>query len=167
MVLFIARGKADLPFMKIIMDEQQRTGKELGINPLLILSALKSYRKLSKSELIKITHIPSVRIGIILENMVESGLIEETGKNIFILSKNLYTGTGKAKEYVRQAGIDKIRYPEMILKLAKTQGSITKGDIVQLLHVTPSEAYRQLRELRSQGKIELLHSGRYATYKLT
>ena len=153
--------------MKIIMDEQQRTGKELGINPLLILSALKSYRKLSKSELIKITHIPSVRIGIILENMVESGLIEETGKNIFILSKNLYTGTGKAKEYVRQAGIDKIRYPEMILKLAKTQGSITKGDIVQLLHVTPSEAYRQLRELRSQGKIELLHSGRYATYKLT
>ena len=166
-VLFIARGKADLPFMKIIMDEQQRTGKELGINPLLILSALKSYRKLSKSELIKITHIPSVRIGIILENMVESGLIEETGKNIFILSKNLYTGTGKAKEYVRQAGIDKIRYPEMILKLAKTQGSITKGDIVQLLHVTPSEAYRQLRELRSQGKIELLHSGRYATYKLT
>ena len=55
----------------------------------------------------------------------------------------------------------------MILKLAKTQGSITKGDIVQLLHVTPSEAYRQLRELRSQGKIELLHSGRYATYKLT
>ena len=68
---------------------------------------------------------------------------------------------------MRQAGIDKIRYPEMILKLAKTQGSITKGDIVQLLHVTPSEAYRQLRELRSQGKIELLHSGRYATYKLT
>lgn len=164
-VLFIARGKADLSFMRMIIDEQKRLGHNLGINALLILSALKSYRKMTRTELTEITHIPHARMGIALESMIESGLIEEIGRSTFMLSKNLYVQSGKSKEYVRQAGIDKIRYPEMIMKLANTQGKITKDDVIQLLHITPAEAYRQLKTLRAQGKIELIYGGRYATYK--
>ena len=120
---------------------------------------------MTRTELIEITHIPYTRTGIVLESMIESGLIEEIGRGTFMLSKNLYVQSGKSKEYVRQAGIDKIRYSEMIMKLANTQGKITKEDVIQLLHITPAEAYRQLKALRNQGKIELVYGGRYATYK--
>lgn len=51
MTLFIARAKADIPFIQMIMDEQKAIGYTLSINTLLILSILYSERKLSGKEL--------------------------------------------------------------------------------------------------------------------
>jgi len=73
----------------------------------------------------------------------------------------------KAIQYVRQTDIDSIRYPELVMKLAATQnGVITKQDVIELLKVTPSQAYAVIKQLKQQGKLELLCGGKYSKYKM-
>ena len=52
------------------------------------------------------------------------------------------------------------------MKLAETQdGIITKQDVIELLKVSPSQAYAVIKELQKMGKLELLCGGKYAKYK--
>ena len=168
--LFIARAKADIPFIQMIMDEQKAIGYTLSINTLLILSILYSERKLSGKELSDKTHISIQRIKPLIETLIERGLVEEIGRGthrMLMLSKKTYQKAGKTKEYTRQKGIDQVRFPEMILQLAQSQnGMITKMDVVELLHITKAQAYAILQQLCETHQLELNGKGRYARYKL-
>lgn len=56
-------------------------------------------------------------------------------------------------EYVRQKGINRLRYQELIVELARSQESIKKQDVVELLHITESQAYRLLDKLIKDGRL--------------
>ncbi|MBO4562776.1 MAG: AAA family ATPase, partial [Clostridia bacterium] len=103
-----------------------------------------------------------------IENMIEQGLIESSGKGkdrTFIFSERVYRENKKGIQYVRQTDIDRIRFPEMVMKLANTQnGVVNKHDVVELLKVTPAQAYAILESLCKEGKLELLCGGRYSKY---
>ena len=151
--LFIARAKADIPFIQMIMDEQKAIGHTLSINTLLILSVLYNERKLSGKELSDKTHISIQRIKPLIETLIERGLVEEIGRGahrMLMLSKKTYQKAGKTKEYTRQKGIDQVRFPEMILQL----------------HITKAQAYAILQQLCETHQLELNGKGRYARYKL-
>ncbi len=169
-VLFIPRAKADLPFIRIVMDEQKSIGHPLSINTLLVLSALYSERKMSSKDLSEKTHIQLSRLKPMMEMLIERGLVEEIGRGhnrMFMLGCSPYTKTGKAKEYTRQRGIDSVRFPEMVLTLAKRQnGSITKNDVVELLHITKTQAYTILQTLCKEKKLKIIGKGRYSYYKI-
>ena len=67
---------------------------------------------------------------------------------------------------MRQTDIDRIRYPELVMKLATTKGgTITKQDVIELLSVSPSQAYSILNRLQKEGRIKLLSGVKYAKYK--
>lgn len=170
-ILFIPRGKADLPFAKMIADEQNTKGRPLSISYLLILSKLKEERRMSLDRIAKETHLEINRTVVILEDMLEDGLVEEYGRGrnrSYMLSSRVYKKVGKEKEYIRQSGIDKVRYPEMIIKLAQGQGGIiTKHDVAELLHVEENQAYQYISALMKEGKLTKNQSGRYANYRLT
>ena len=69
--------------------------------------------------------------------------------------------------YVRQTGIDAVKYEAWIMELANKQGGkITRENVVELLNVTPSQAYRLLKRLSDKGKLELVGIGRKAFYQL-
>ena len=60
-----------------------------------------------------------------------------------------------------------IRYPELVMKLANTQnGIITKQDVIELLKVTPSQAYTVIKKLQGEGRLKLLCGGKYSKYKV-
>ena len=53
----------------------------------------------------------------------------------------------------------------MVMKLANTQnGIINKHDVVELLKVTPSQAYAVIDSLCKEGKLERICGGRYSKY---
>ena len=53
------------------------------------------------------------------------------------------------------------------MKLARTQnGIITKQNIIDLLNVTPSQAYKIIKQLQNENKIMLLNGGKYAKYQI-
>lgn len=168
--LFIPRAKADTEFIQMIMDEQKSMGHPLAIHTLLILSVLYSERKVSMHDLAERTHASLTRLKPLIETLIERGVVEEIGRasqRMLMLGQKVYRKTGKTKEYTRQRGIDQVRFPEMILKLAESQnGAITKTDVVELLRVSKPKAYALLQQLCEERKLVLTGRGRYAKYEL-
>ncbi|MCI5586572.1 MAG: hypothetical protein MR384_01575 [Lachnospiraceae bacterium] len=105
-----------------------------------------------------------------IENLIEDGLVEGSGNGksrTYMLSGKVYKESNQSIQYVRQTGIEKIAYPEMILKLARTQdGIITKQDVAELLMITPEQAYSEIKKLVATGKLYKYCGGRYTKYKV-
>lgn len=164
--LFIQRAKADLPFAKFVADEQNRQGKTLSIYTLMILSLLNSERRCNLERIIELTNLSENKVRSAVENMREMGLIEASGngKNrSFTMGKKIYREKNESIQYVRQTDIDSIRYPELIMKLARTQNGI-KQSIIEFLNISPSQAYALIKQLQAEKKIRLLNGGKYAKY---
>ena len=84
-----------------------------------------------------------------------------------MLSGKVYKESNKSIQYVRQTGIEKVAYPEMILKLARTQdGIVTKQDIAELLMITPDQAYSEIKKLVAAGKLYKYCGGKYTKYSI-
>lgn len=168
--LYIQRAKPDITFTKMIVDEQNRLGRAFSIYPLMILSALKNERRATVERLAEITNLTEARIRTSIENLVERGLIEEVGngKNrAYILGAKVYHESDESVAYVRQTGIDKVRYPELILKLAKQQGGfVTKTNASDLLNISERQAYTILAKLVKEGELEKVCNGKYAKYRI-
>ena len=165
--LFIPKSMPDKAFVKMLAVEQQRIGRPLPIRALLVLNSLKQLHRASVYDLTEDTNIEETRIKNIIESLTEAGLVEAagTGKGrYYILSSKVYRNADNTVGYVRQTGIDKLRYSELVLKLAKTQGYVTRGNVAELLHITPPQAYRVLVSLAADNKLKLDGKGKYAKY---
>ena len=168
--LFIQRAEPDLAFTKMISNEENRLGRSLPINSLLILSALQSQRRLKIAEIAEVTNIGEIRAKAVVEKLVEAGLVDASGNNkarFYILSSKVYKEQDNIVGYVRQTGIDAVKYEAWIMELIQKQGGkITRDNVVELLNVTPSQAYRLLKKMSDKGWIKLVGTGRSAYYEL-
>ena len=168
--LFIQRAEPDLAFTKMISNEENRLGRSLPINSLLILSALQSQRRLTIAEIAEVTNIGEIRAKAVVEKLVEAGLVDASGNNkarFYILSSKVYKEQDNIVGYVRQTGIDAVKYEAWIMELIQKQGGrITRDNVVELLNVTPSQAYRLLKKMSDKGRIKLVGNGRSAYYEL-
>jgi len=126
---------------------------------------LKQYRRMTVHEISDHTHIPEAKVRAAVERLTEAGVLEASGNNkgrTYVLSAKVYRDK---TAYVRQTDIDAVRYPELVLKLAATKGKITRKDVITLLHVTPSQAYRILQKLEKSGKLSREGTTRNAAYR--
>ena len=164
--LFIPRGLPDKAFVAMISEEQKRVGHSLPIYSLLILNVLKQLHQATLHEISQVLKREESRLKVVLETLVESGLVEALGNGRgrnYMLSSKAY-GADNAAAYVRQKGIDEIRYPELVLELARKQGEVRRADVVTLLHISAPKAYRLLRRLQEEGKLALHGKGAGAYY---
>lgn len=168
--LFIQRAEPDLAFTKMISNEENRWGRSLPINSLLILSALQSQRRLTIAEIAEVTNIGEIRAKAVVEKLVEAGLVDASGNNkarFYILSSKVYKEQDNIVGYVRQTGIDAVKYEAWIMELIQKQGGkITRDNVVELLNVAPPQAYRLLKKMSDKGRIKLVGNGRSAYYEL-
>ena len=166
--LFIPRGVPDKAFVRMISEEQQRLGHSLPIYSLLVLNALKQLHQATLQEVAQMLKREESRIKTTIETLVESGLVEALGTGRgrrYMLSAKAY-GTGNAVHYVRQKGIDEVRYEGLILELARKQGKVKRADVVELLHISPAKAYRVLNRMADTEKLTLHGRGAGAYYTI-
>lgn len=167
--LFIPRGKPDIQLARIISDEQNRLGRPLPINTLLVLNVLKEIPRSDAKQIAEAANLSEVIAKTVLDRAVENGLVEAygagRGRN-YMISHALYQNKEKAIGYVRQRDIDEARYPEMIINMAKNHAFIARADVMNLLHVSDSKAYTLLKSLVDRGILEPVNKGRYAKYRL-
>lgn len=166
--VFIQRAKPDIPFIKMIYEAGNRNGKSLSINSLMILSLIKFEHKVDLHRIMEKINLSDSRAKAAIYKLIEEGLIEETGgaknKN-YILSRNIYKENDNVIGYVRQTGIDLIRNEEMILKLAEQNiKGISREDVVQLLNITSDKAYRILKKMVDENKLQRIGNNRGARY---
>ena len=168
--LYLRRAKADIAFAKLITSEKKRDKKGLSIYALMILSCLREYRRSSLNQIVELTKLPKNKLTASLEQLVERGTIEAVGKGktrSFMLCKSYYYNNNSNIQYVRQSGIDDVRHEELVIKLARMQdGIFTKRDVVELLGLSDTLAYKLIKRMKANGEIEISQSGRYAKYKI-
>lgn len=169
--LFIQRAKPDFQFAKMIHEEQDRQGRLLPINSLLILSCINFERRINLKRIIELTHITESRARSSIESLVESGLVEALGCSTnrnYILSAKVYKAAHNSIGYVRQTDIDEYRYEELILKLTKARDNgISRKDVTELLNISKDQAYRILKKMVKNEKLVVVGSGRSTTYHIS
>lgn len=151
--LFIPRGMPDKHMVSLISEQQQRTGVPVPLNALLALNLLRRARRMTAVEISREANIPESKMRATLEYLTETGLIEAIGTGrgrAYILSAKSYKDPVK---YVRQTDIDQLRYPELVVKLARQKGSISRKDVIALLHISPPQAYRLLKKMTEDGTL--------------
>jgi len=168
--LMIPRCAPDLQLTRIVVNEQNKSGRPLSINNLLVINALRDAPRSNVSGLSTIVNISETVVRIVLDNAIESGIVEAYGSGrgrTYMISRKIYNLRGDAPGYVRQKDIDELRYPELILSLASSQDYISRTDVVNLLHINAPSAYRALKKLSDNGKLEPVNKGRYSKYRLS
>lgn len=167
--LFIPKGPTDRNFIEMLSVEQQRLGRSFPIYSLLILNALKNSSRMNIQELSENINLHESRIKTAVEILVESGIVEAGGNGrgrYYMLSSKSYKRAKNTVAYVRQKDIDPIRYEGLIMELLEKKGFVCRADVVDLIHVTTSQAFRILKKMAEKGKIQLVGSGAGAKYVL-
>ncbi len=167
--LFISKGVPDRGFIKMIAEEQKRIGRTLPIYSLLVLNALKQMQRGTIEDIRIQSGLTEARVRTTIEGLVTSGLVEAIGnsrRRTYLLSSRVYDATNDLLGYVRQKNIDDLRFDELVLSLATKQNRVTRGDVMDLLHISPSKSYQVLKRLVDANKLELVGKGRYAYYVL-
>ena len=165
--LFIQRSKPDQQIAQLVSNEQNRLGRPLSINTLLVLNTLKDLPKSSVSQIAGAINVSETTIKGILDTSIEAGIVDGFGNGrnrTYILSPKVYKTQTARMGYVRQVDIDETRYPELIINLAKKTDYLSRADVVELLHVSTSKAYNLLKKLVDQGLLEPVNKGHYAKY---
>lgn len=167
--LFIPKSLPDKAFVKMITEEQKKTGHSLSIHYLLVLNCLKTNHRSNVTEIAEDINSDNARVKVAVESLVEMGLVEAKGTGrgrYYMLSSGVYKRDDNVLGYVRQTDIDKLRYEELIIKLAKKQGYVTRGNVAELLNLSPPQAYRIILKLKNKGLLELKGKGKQAKYVL-
>lgn len=162
--LFIPRGVPDTELVSLISEEQKKSGMPLPLNSLFVLNVLKSNRRMTVAEISEECSIPEAKLKSTLERLTESGLVDAIGNGrgrIYVLSVKAYRDP---IQYVRQTDIDVMRHKELVLKLARKKPCITRKDVIELLHVSGSQAYRLLKKLVQEGHLTTTGSTSAAKY---
>lgn len=167
--LFIPKSNPDVQIARMISNEQNRTGRPLPINTLLVLNALKDAPRATVEELAIVVKLTESIVKIILEKSVENGLVEAFGNGKgrrYILSRSVYSDDSQRMGYVLQKDIDKTRHLELIQSLARENEFISKSDVVQLLHVSEDRAYYLIKKLVDTNILRIVQKGHYAKYQI-
>jgi ATP-dependent DNA helicase RecG len=167
--LFIPRSAPDLQLTRIIYEEQNRLGQPLSINSLLVLNALRDAPKSTTTQLSEITNLPINLVRSVLDVLVASGVVEfianRKGRS-YSLALQVYQKGTTYLGYERQKPLVGTSYLELVVELATTKEYISRMDVATLLSIDPNSAYRVLKRLAEDGKLELVQKGRYAKYRM-
>ena len=164
--VLLQNAAADLDFLKMVLEQENKHGG-FPIDTLIILSRLKTERRLTVSDFAQSVQKTEKQIHSILEKLIEIGFLEPHGTGrgrTYTLSSPLYTRAGQKSEYVRQVGFSQIQQEQMILTYIEKHGRIKRGEVVDLCRLNASQAYRLLKKLTDDGKITKNGANRHAFY---
>lgn len=153
-VVALSGGKANLAFVRLIAGEQERIGRTLGLDELLILNHLWQERRLTSAEAAQLIQKTGKDARAVLERLVEAGLVEARGERkgrAYHLSAATYRRLGEEAAYVRQRGFEPLQQEQMVLQYARTHGRITRRETAELCQLGPYQATRLLNRLVHKG----------------
>ena len=87
------------------------------------------------------------------------------GKSVgeYILSRELYVRNAGKAAYTRQKGFSAIQHEQMILNYIDQHGQISRGEVMELCHLTKDQAYKSLSRMCSKT-IQMLGKSSQAVY---
>jgi len=165
-VLRLPTAEADLDFLKLVVDEENRRNGVLPVDSLIALAILRELKRLSADELAQHIQRDAASAKRTLEALIEIGLVEAHGSNrgrSYTLSANLYADKAA---YTRQAGFTSIQNEQMVLSYVRQHGQIKRADVMDLCRLSEDQAAKLLKKLKSAGALVQTGERRWAVYTL-
>jgi ATP-dependent DNA helicase RecG len=148
-------GSANLDFCKWVV-EQEKTGRTLSLDDLIILNELQYEHRIDITHAMELTQKTEGDVRATLEHLIEDGVIEAKGEKrsrIYHLSASVYKIFGERAGYVRTRGFEPIQQEQMILQYVKGHGKIKRGEAAELCKISVFQANRLLTKLWKKGKL--------------
>ncbi len=149
-------GPADLAFLQLVLEQEQKTQSPLPVESLLVLTTLRAERRADIAGLAHAIQRPTDAARAVVERLVEAGLVERHGRTrsrTYTLSAAVYRRLGQEADYVRQVGFDRLQQEQLVLNLARQKGRVKRKDVMELCQLGPDQATRLLRTLVASGKL--------------
>jgi ATP-dependent DNA helicase RecG len=166
--LIIKNGSFDDSFAKFV-GLKQKEGYNFTLDHLLILFYLRRHREIDRAHASRLCQRSEIHISDTLSQMVNDGLLEKTGTikaRLYRLSKKLYELRGEKVKYIKDRGIDQLRYKELIMNYLKEWGTINNEKCRELLSVNLWKASRVLRQYVNEGLVIPEGKGNNRIYRL-
>jgi ATP-dependent DNA helicase RecG len=167
-ILQLSSGEGDMDFLEIVLREEERTGRAMPLDSLIVLSRLRTERRLAITDLVPSLQKTEHEARKTIEKLAEAGLVEAHGSGrgrTYTLSAKIYRKQGQKADYVRQAGFDHIQQEQMVLTYIDKHGSIKRAEVMELCRITKDQAYKILNRLKKNGKIRLKGERKSAFYE--
>ena len=167
-VVVLPGGQANLDFVRLLVEEA-RAGRDLRLDELLLLNALWQDRRLTTEEAARITQKPESDVRVVLNRLVEAGLVEPRGERkgrTWHLSAATYRRLGQPAAYVRQRGFEPLQQEQMVLQYVEKYGRITRREAAELCRLSSLQARDLLARLAKAGRLVRHGTRRGAFYEL-
>jgi len=154
-VLVLPGGKANLDFVRLVVEEGQ-AGRPLHLDELLLLNALWRNRSLTTDQAARLVQRPEDEARTFLQRLVEAGLVEARGERkgrTWHLSAATYRRMGESAAYIRQRGFEPLQQEQMVLQYVDNHGRITRREAAELCRISGPQAYRLLDKLCKSGRL--------------
>lgn len=168
-VLSLSTAEADLEFLRLVVEEENKQTKPLPIDSLIALSALRESKRLSADELATRIQRDTHQARKTLEILNEAGLVQAHGitrSRTYTLAANLYQAAGNKAEYTRQVGFSDLQNEQLVMNYVKQYGQIKRADVMQLCRLTKDQAARLLQKLYNDGRLVRQGKSRATFYVL-
>jgi ATP-dependent DNA helicase RecG len=166
-VLRLPTVSADLDFLRLVLDEEQRLVGAVPIDALIALACLREQRRLTRHELATaIQKTDGVALGT-LEALVERGLVAAHGQGrgrTYTLAAQVYARHGQRAEYTRQAGFDRLQQEQMVRAYVRKHGEIRRQDVIDLCRIGSDQAKRLLARLVEERVLAREGTGKSTRY---
>lgn len=155
-ILNLPGGPPSTAFVQMVV-EQERAGRMLGLDELLLLHALRQEGAVATDRAAALTQKPDSEARAAFQRLMESGLVEARGQRkgrTYHLSASTYRRLGAKAAYVRQRGFEPLQQEQMVVQYVQTHGSISRKEVAELCQQTAPQAYHLLQRLEKKGLIE-------------
>lgn len=155
--LTMSLSDVDDVFFKQVLIEEDRLGKALPIDTLIILDAIRHQKRLTLAELARVVQKHPDRVRPSVETMVECGLLTIEGRKPvhYKLAPSLYELLDKKAEQIRSQQIAETERPFAIKAYCREYGSITRKQTSELCRISPPSAAKILSKMRESGELEM------------
>lgn len=167
-VLVVPGGRANLNFVRLIVKENDRRGKSLSLDELLVMNTLWLQRRLGVDEAARLTQKSVTEARSALERLTESGLVEGRGERrgrVYHLARSIYERFGDAEGHARQRGLAPEEAERKLIEHAMAGERVTRSLTAELLGLSPSQATRLLARLVAEGQLERKGRGKGTWYE--
>ncbi|HRF61378.1 MAG TPA: ATP-binding protein [Candidatus Competibacter sp.] len=152
-VLRLSTAEADLSFLKLVLDEENRRGGKLPIDGLIALAVLRGFKRITCEELARHLQKDTDQAKRTLEALHEAGLVQAHGATkarSYTLSAGLYQAMGNKAAYTRQLGFSALQNEQMVLNYIRQHGQIKRAEVMELCRLSEGQAKDLLKRLKEQ-----------------
>lgn len=169
-VLRLNSAELDEAYVKMIISEEERLQRPLPVDALIVLSVLKTERRVTMSHLASKIQKPLSDTRAVVEWLTELGMVEGIGNGSarrYMLSSKVYSISNNTAGYIRQRGWNTLQEREMILSHFDKYPEITRQGVAELCRCTLNHASWLLRQLVDENILVLHGKGRGSRYTKT